>query len=1463
MVNGGDDYYRASLGSGGGSVAYLPIADSAGTVYTFPATDLDHVNTNQQNESSLPYSIEDRNGNQVVVTDLDRGGNGVLGSFTATDPLGRTLLSSSGFGVSGNTLAVSGLSTPYSITWGSSSLNFSVSTWLLHNASGNCDAFPSDTGTENVVMKITLPNGQFYQFTYDPAYGTVNQITYPTGGYVQYTWGVNGRSEAAVLTDTNGNTNSCYYEYDVPAVTHRYVSFDGTHVALTQDFTYSTTWSSDVRYWSTKTTTVKATDNITGAVSYTDYTYTPVNAPVQPDDFFQGSAFQIPVEQTIVNDDSTGTPMRTVNKTWWDQYELKSEQTVLENGLTNQTTYTYGSGAQVTDKKEYDWGNGTPGSYGALLRDTVTNYHSFVATPIYPAGPSIFDKPSQVIVYDGSSNRMAETDYAYDQTALAAVSGMPTGTHDETNYPSAFTGPRGNLTTKTQQCFPLPPATQTCSNPVATYSYDETGQALTMLDPNGNTTTYSYADNYQSGTGTPTGNTNAYVTKVTHPATNGVSHIDNYTYGYSDGQLRVAQDQNGQNTSYIYNDGMGRLTETDFPDGGKTTNAYNDTAPAPSVTHTTLVTTSPSLSLSTTTVMDGVIHPTQAQLTTDPENTDYSDTTYDGLGHTWKKSNPHRSGSLPTDGTAVYAYDALNRTISVTQPDNSVAQTSYSGNCTTVTDEAGKNRKSCTDGLGRLTGVWEDPSVANYQTVYQYNALGNMLCVEQHGNATSTGCSSPPSSDATSAWRVRRFYYDSLGQILTTSNPETGQISYSYDSNGNTLTKVAPRPNQQAPSTLTETITNTYDALNRLTQTSYTGVATPTATYAYDGVAPTGCTPAPPSLTDSYPKGRRTAMCDGSGATSWSHDKMGRVLTETRTIVGTSNVTKSVVYTYNLDGSVATVQYPGTNKIITYQPGGAGRPLSAKDVAGGINYATGATYAPAGALMTMVNGGTVTVTNSYNSRVQPVVLSAATIGQTVLSLSYDFHTGNGDNGNIYQIANNRDTTRTENFTYDNLNRLTQASSSGTKWGEAFTADPWGNMWQRSLVSGKTNYEPLNAPASLQNQLTGFTYDVAGNMIQNGSATYTYDGDNRITATAGWTYIYDGDGVRVVKKNGTTGTLYWTGTGSEAISESDLAGTDKEEYVFFGAERVARRDVATNAVHYYFSDHLGSASIVTNASGAIEDESDYYPYGGEMVISATAPQNYKFTGKERDAESGLDDFGARFHASALGRFMTPDWDAKPVTVPYAKFGDPQTLNLYSYVENDPVNRADADGHQWHLSGVCDSGGCASAKELGDLKKKAQNKTTPSVDQKAFKESLRGYHPGGGKETVATIAGRINHETRGMKDSKKESEPLSDAREQIAHVRINGIAEWGNRVQAHASLASPEMSGPDFAPSLEAATNAVLQNGAGTDPTNGALFFKMTTSMKDTSDFQGESQQTQAGPYISPTKYTVIDTYGPNQ
>jgi RHS repeat-associated protein len=71
--------------------------------------------------------------------------------------------------------------------------------------------------------------------------------------------------------------------------------------------------------------------------------------------------------------------------------------------------------------------------------------------------------------------------------------------------------------------------------------------------------------------------------------------------------------------------------------------------------------------------------------------------------------------------------------------------------------------------------------------------------------------------------------------------------------------------------------------------------------------------------------------------------------------------------------------------------------------------------------------------------------------------------------------------------------------------------------------------------------------------------------------------------------------------------------------------------------------------------------------------------YRYTGKERDTESGLDYFGARYYASSMGRWMSPDWADKPEAVPYSSLDNPQSLNLYGYVGNNPLSRADADGH----------------------------------------------------------------------------------------------------------------------------------------------------------------------------------------
>ena len=149
-----------------------------------------------------------------------------------------------------------------------------------------------------------------------------------------------------------------------------------------------------------------------------------------------------------------------------------------------------------------------------------------------------------------------------------------------------------------------------------------------------------------------------------------------------------------------------------------------------------------------------------------------------------------------------------------------------------------------------------------------------------------------------------------------------------------------------------------YDALNRLTSKAYTTSTvcpqtSPVATYLYDQSSYNGLT-----ITNGI--GRRTGMTDAAGLEAWSYDPIGRPLADRRT---TNSVTKTTSYTYNFDGSPATVTYP-SGRLITYtlQSSGtntAGRLLSSIDSTGPINYATAASYAPSGALASLTNGASV------------------------------------------------------------------------------------------------------------------------------------------------------------------------------------------------------------------------------------------------------------------------------------------------------------------------------------------------------------------------------------------------------------------------------------------------------------------------------------------------------------------------
>ena len=293
-----------------------------------------------------------------------------------------------------------------------------------------------------------------------------------------------------------------------------------------------------------------------------------------------------------------------------------------------------------------------------------------------------------------------------------------------------------------------------------------------------------------------------------------------------------------------------------------------------------------------------------------------------------------------------------------------------------------------------------------------------------------------------------------------------------------------------------------------------------------------------------------------------------------------------------------------------------------------------------------------------------------------------------------------------------LNRIKSAATVVTSgqncWGQLFGHmnggtyvsgyDPWANLKEISVSQCSAPMLSLSVDASNHVTGTGYGYDAAGNMTADGLGhSPAYDAENRIKNVGGVNYTYDGDGKRVKKD---TGKLYWTGTGSDPLAESDLSGTINEEYVFFSGKRIARLDLPSGTVHYYFADHLGSASVVTNADGTTtQDESDYFPFGGERILTNSDPNQYKFTGKERDAETGLDYFGARYYGSNLGRWLTPDWSGDPEPVPYADFNDPQTLNLYGYVRNNPLSRIDSDGHGCEVDGEKHNWAWCAAHKLG--------------------------------------------------------------------------------------------------------------------------------------------------------------------
>jgi RHS repeat-associated protein len=1160
--------------------------------------------------------------------------------------------------------------------------------------------YPAYVGSPRMSLQtIVLPNGQSWGFQYnDPGdgstyngspvnYGTLTQVALPTGGSISYTY-----------TYVSGSGGNC--ENGGRWVSGRTVNANdgsGPHT-----WTYS--------YGSGTATVSDPVGN------YTVHTFG-----------FGGSCALY--ETQAESYQNGGTLLKTVNTTYNSSTSRNVPTpgyvnvvpariaTVWPNGKTSQVTKSYDSGysytdylgspsqagiyGKVTSEAETDYGQGVAGS---LLRTTNTTYQAFQNSNYLTN--NLLNLPYSVQVTDGGGTQRAYTYFLYDEGGTRASSGI--STQRNTSPPDS---PYWGNQTSAHHWL-----NTTSSYLTSTATYFDTGEVNIATDPNLNPTTFAYSATYAG----------AYPTTVT----NALTQPTNHTYDFNTGLLASTTDPNNQTTSYTYDmngttslPGMRRITQIGYPDGGQISFCYSDTpgttcsnsTPPFQVVATKKITSSQNKV--TTYIFDGLGRTSQSQLA-NPDlscpiiETDFS---YDGLGRKSTVSNPHCGSARTTDGTTTYGYDGLSRVILVTQPDSSTIHTAFCAGTTLVTDEASHWRRSTADALGRLIEVDEPNSLtatvnsngcpgtgeAIWVTNYTYDALDDLSAVVQNSS------------------RNRNFVYDSLKRLTSATNPESGTTTYTYDGDGNVVTKTVPAQNQTG--SLTVTLSYCYDGLNRMKSKAYTNqscpMSSPVATYGYDGIAPVGCSP---TLSSTYPIGRRTGMCDAAGNEAWSYDTMGRPLTDQRV---TNGVTKSTVYLYlpYVDGSINTLTYPST-RTITYTTDSAGRQSEAQDVANGINYALGSCnngvssngvcYAPQGALGLIQNGANLVTTYLYNDRLQPC-WTYATSGApptplpwnttstnctstfatgSVLDLKYNFSLGT-DNGNVTGITNDGVPNRSQNFAYDQLNRISTAETTSTHatdptncWGEAYVYDSpggpaaWGNLIQinspSSAYTGCTG-EPLNLSLGTltNNQISGWCYDASGNVLAESTCpmgppyVYMYDAENHLTSTAGVTYTYDGDGKRVQKSSG---MLYWYGMRSDTLDETNSAGTMTDEYIFFGGKRIARRDPSNNVV-YYFADHLATSRIVASAAGSILDNSDFYPFGGERVIQSGSGNTYKFTGKERDTESNLDNFGARYNSSAIGRFMSPD------TLKFTRdLSDPQSWNKYAYSFNRPTVFVDDDG-----------------------------------------------------------------------------------------------------------------------------------------------------------------------------------------
>lgn len=596
----------------------------------------------------------------------------------------------------------------------------------------------------------------------------------------------------------------------------------------------------------------------------------------------------------------------------------------------------------------------------------------------------------------------------------------------------------------------------------------------------------------------------------------------------------------------------------------------------------------------------------------------YTDIVYDNKGRVQKKSLPFK-GTAPTAWNT-YNYDSYNRLTLLSYASGKKDSCYYINNSVkTIIDNV--ERTTTYDTSGKTKSI-TDPAGT---IIYNFRADGQLSSVVAPGNITTS------------------FEYDSYGRQTKIIDPSAGTKLFAYDAAGNI--------NQEtdAEGRITKTI---YDKYNRIISKNVVGELTTTYAYNTDGLLA--------SISSN----------NGTGQT-FTYDNLLRINAEKEN--GLDNKWLQKVYTY-VNGNIASIAYKSNNGDIatenyTYSNGhlsetklnnttsiwklsqenNLGMPLESKT-------------------------GILTRTYGYDAYGLPtsrVIKNGSTVIQ---NFGYNF---NATTGNLNW---RKDNTRNiqENFTYDNLNRLTGFG------GKSIVYDVKGNITDFATV-GKFGYTNSAKPYAVT-EITPY-----GTEIPLREQTITYNGMMRpssITEDAyasALTYNADGDRVKMSIKKNNIDELVRYYIGGQYEMDSVASQTIQKLYLggdaYSAAAVYVKEGTGAWTIYYIGRDYLGSITHLINTNGTIKQELSYDPWG--RLRDPSNQQNYAigseptlflargYTGHEHLPMFGLINMNARLYDPVSGRFLSPD--------PYVQAPDfSQNFNRYTYALNNPLRFTDPNG-----------------------------------------------------------------------------------------------------------------------------------------------------------------------------------------